>query len=89
MPNGIPSHDDFRRVFLLLAPEIFSAVFLNWTQTLRRAVDAEVVALDGKPLRRGFDTAYGRSAIHLVSAWASANRLVTGVGSDQGGRQEQ
>lgn len=78
LPNGIPSHDTFRRVFMLLAPERFSEVFLSWTQTLRTAVAAEVVALDGKTVRRSFDTAKGRSAIHLVSAWASANRLVLG-----------
>lgn len=78
LPNGIPSHDTFRRVFLLLSPEKFAAVFLNWTQTLRQAVGAEVVALDGKTVRRSFDPAKGRSAIHLVSAWASANRLVLG-----------
>ena len=78
LPNGIPSHDTFRRVFLLLSPEKFSAVFLSWTQTLRQAVGAEVVALDGKTVRRSFDPAKGRSAIHLVSAWASANRLVLG-----------
>lgn len=78
LPHGIPSHDTFRRVFLLLSPEKFSAVFLSWTQTLRQAVGAEVVALDGKTVRRSFDSAKGRSAIHLVSAWASANRLVLG-----------
>jgi hypothetical protein len=78
LPNGIPSHDTFRRVFMVLSPENFSAVFLRWTQTLRQAVGAEVVALDGKTVRRSFDTAQGRSAIHLVSAWASANRLVLG-----------
>ena len=78
LPNGIPSHDTFRRVFLLLSPEKFSEGFLNWTQTLRQAVAAEVVALDGKTVRRSFDAAKGQSAIHLVSAWASANRLVLG-----------
>jgi predicted transposase YbfD/YdcC len=78
LANGIPSHDTFRRVFMLLAPEKFSAVFLSWTQSLRQAVGAEVVALDGKTVRRSFDAAKGQSAIHLVSAWASANRLVLG-----------
>jgi len=78
LPNGIPSHDTFRRVLMLLSPEKFSAVFLSWTQTLRAAVAAEVVALDGKTVRRSFDVAKGRSAIHLVSAWASVNRLVLG-----------
>jgi len=78
LPHGIPSHDTFRRVLMLLAPEKFSAVFLSWTQSVRQAVGAEVVALDGKTVRRSFDAAKGRSAIHLVSAWASANRLVLG-----------
>jgi len=78
LAHGIPSHDTFRRVFILLSPEKFSAVFLNWTQSLRQAVGAEVVALDGKTVRRSFDAAKSQSAIHLVSAWASANRLVLG-----------
>ena len=78
LPHGIPSHDTFRRVFMLLSPEKFSAVFLSWTQSLRQAVGAEVVALDGKVVRRSFDSAKGQSAIHLVSAWASTNRLVLG-----------
>lgn len=78
LANGIPSHDTFRRVFMLLAPEKFSSVFLSWTQSLRAAVGAEVVALDGKTVRRSFDSAKGQSAIHLVSAWASTNRLVLG-----------
>ena len=78
LAHGIPSHDTFRRVFMLLAPEKFSSVFLSWTQSLRQAVGAEVVALDGKTVRRSFDSAKGQSAIHLVSAWASTNRLVLG-----------
>ena len=78
LAHGIPSHDTFRRVFMLLSPEKFSGVFLRWTQSLRQAVGAEVVALDGKTVRRSFDVAKGQSAIHLVSAWASTNRLVLG-----------
>lgn len=78
LAHGIPSHDTFRRVFMLLSPEKFSGVFLSWTQSLRQAVGAEVVALDGKTVRRSFDVAKGQSAIHLVSAWASTNRLVLG-----------
>lgn len=78
LPHGIPSHDTFRRVLMLLAPEPFAAVFLRGTQSVRQALAAEVVALDGKTARRSFDAAKGRSAIHLVSAWASAHRLVLG-----------
>jgi predicted transposase YbfD/YdcC len=78
LPHGIPSHDTFRRVFLLLDPQQFAEVFLHWTQSLRAAVGAEVVALDGKTLRRSFDRAKGGGPLHLVSAWATANRLVLG-----------
>jgi len=78
LPNGIPSHDTFRRVFSLLAPQQFATAFLAWTQSLRAAVSAEIVALDGKTVRRSFDRAKGRSPLHLVSAWASANQLVLG-----------
>lgn len=78
LPNGIPSHDTFRRVFGLLDPQPFATAFLTWTQSLRTAVGAEIVALDGKTVRRSFDRAKGRSPIHLVSAWASAHRLVLG-----------
>ena len=78
LPNGIPSHDTFRRVFLRLAPQSVAAVFRRWTQNLRTTVGAEVVALDGKTLRRSFDHAKGRGPLHLVSAWAAANRLVLG-----------
>ena len=78
LPNGIPSHDTFRRVFGLLDPHQFATAFLSWTQNLRTAVGAEIVALDGKTVRRSFDRAKGRGPIHLVSAWASVNRLVLG-----------
>jgi predicted transposase YbfD/YdcC len=78
LPNGIPSHDTFRRLFGLLNPRQFAEAFSRWTQSLRAAVSAEVVALDGKTLRRSFDARSGRAALHLVSAWASANRLVLG-----------
>lgn len=63
---------------LLLAPESFSAVFLNWTQSLRQAVEAKIAALDGKTGWRSFDSAKSQSAIHPVSAWASTNRLALG-----------
>ena len=78
LPDGIPSHATFRRLFLLLAPQSFAEVCLRWTQSLRTAVGAEVVALDGKTLRRSFDRAKGRGPLHLVSAWAATNRLVLG-----------
>jgi predicted transposase YbfD/YdcC len=78
LPNGIPSHDTFRRVFAMLDPGQFAECFRNWTQSLRRAIDAEIVAIDGKTLRRSHDRAKGKEPIHLVSAWARENGLVLG-----------
>ena len=76
--NGIPSHDTFRRVFSLLDPEQFSEAFRHWTEGLRKAFSKEIVAIDGKTLRRSHDRAHGKEAIHIVSAWARENSLVLG-----------
>ena len=78
LPNGIPSHDTFARVFAMLEPARFAECFQRWTEGLCRAVGAEVVAIDGKSLRRSVDRVNGRSPIHMVSAWALENRLVLG-----------
>ena len=78
LPNGIPSHDTFNRVFGLLKPQEFSDCFMYWTQGLRRTLSREVVAVDGKCVRRSYDQAQGRGPIHLVNAWALENRLVLG-----------
>ena len=68
LPNGIPSHDPFRRVFALLDPGQFAPCFRNWTESLRRTISAEIVALDGKTLRRSHDRARGKEPLHMVSA---------------------
>jgi predicted transposase YbfD/YdcC len=78
LPNGIPSHDTFGRVFAALAPEQVQQCFLAWVQEVATLTDGQVIALDGKTLRRSHDRAKGKAAIHMVSAWASANRLVLG-----------
>jgi predicted transposase YbfD/YdcC len=78
LPNGIPSHDTFRRVFARLEPEEFGGRFLAWVQEVAGVPQGQVVAIDGKTLRRSHDRAGGKAAIHMVSAWASANRLVLG-----------
>jgi predicted transposase YbfD/YdcC len=78
LPNKIPSHDTFRRVFSLLDPEQFGECFSNWTEGLRRSISQEIVAIDGKTLRRSHDRANGKEAIHMVSAWAQENELVLG-----------
>ncbi len=74
--NGIPSHDTFGRVFARLDPEAFAQAFLNWMQAIRTVLPAEVIALDGKTLRRSHDQGLGQGAIDMVSAWATANHLV-------------
>lgn len=77
LPHGIPSHDTFNRVFSHLDPAAFTACFLRWVEALREPTEGQIIALDGKTLRRSFDRG-GRGAIHVVSAWASENRLVLG-----------
>jgi predicted transposase YbfD/YdcC len=76
LPHGIPSHDTFNRVFAALDPESCLACLVRRTQILRTAVSEEIVALDGKALRRALAT--GQSAPVLVSAWARENGLVLG-----------
>jgi predicted transposase YbfD/YdcC len=78
LPNGIPSHDTFGRVFALLDPQQFAECFSQWTQSLRQSLAQEIVALDGKTVRRSHDRVRGQSAIHMVSAWAAENGLVLG-----------
>ena len=74
--GGIPSHDTFNRVFSALDPKEFLECFLRWTQSLRQAVAQEIVALDGKALRRALNK--NESPKYVVSAWAESNGLVLG-----------
>jgi hypothetical protein len=78
LPNGIPSHDTFRRVFMLIDPDAFEAGFTAWTGSLAADFEREVVAIDGKTLRRSFDHGREQSPLHLVSAWACERGLVLG-----------
>lgn len=78
LPNGIPAHDTFWRVFRSLNPKQFQQCFRRWMAAIQTVTEGEVVALDGKQLRRSFDAQSGKAAIAMVSAWASANRLVLG-----------
>src|SRR5919202_3519154 len=78
LPNGIPSHDTFRRVFMLIDPEAFEAGFAAWAGSLVARFEREVVAIDGKTLRRSFDRKREHAPLHLVSAWASERDLVLG-----------
>jgi predicted transposase YbfD/YdcC len=78
LPNGIPSHDTFGRVFALLAPADFEKRFRAWVASIRQVLPEEIVAIDGKTLRRSHDRAAGLAPLHVVSAWASAQRVVLG-----------
>ncbi|MGB4950264.1 MAG: ISAs1 family transposase, partial [Rhizobiaceae bacterium] len=78
LPHGIPSHDTFGRVFSLLEPEAFEHCFRSWVASIREVIPGEIIAVDGKTLRRSHNRAAGLAALHLVSAWAAANRVVLG-----------
>jgi len=78
LPNGIPSHDTFGRVFAALDAAEFQRCFLEWVQAVDVLTAGQVIAIDGKTLRRSHDKRRGKAALHMVSAWASANRLVLG-----------
>lgn len=76
LPHGIPLHNTFGRVFRHINPEAFERCFSQWTQALCSLKASDVVALDGKQLRRSKDSLLGRDGIRLVSAWASENTLM-------------
>lgn len=78
LPNGIPSHDTFARVFARVDPEQLQQCFLSWIEAISDLTVGEVVAIDGKQLRDSYHRGEGRGAIQMVSAWASANQLVLG-----------
>ena len=75
LPNGIPSHDTFGRVFARIDPQQFEECFLTWVRGVTEKLTG-VIAIDGKTLRRSHDAANGKKALHLVSAWADENRMV-------------
>ena len=78
LPNGIPSHDTFRRIFFLINPEEFEQAFLNWIASLTIDLNNRIIAIDGKTLRGSIDRKNNKKPIHLVSAWASDYKIMLG-----------
>jgi predicted transposase YbfD/YdcC len=75
--HGIPSHDTLNDVINVLDPALFKACFVTWVEALQES-EPDIVAIDGKTSRRSHARAKGREPLHLVSAWASRQRLVLG-----------
>jgi len=76
--NGIPSHDTFGEVYAAIDTDQFSICFSRWVSDLANITEGEVIAIDGKCLRRSIDKASKKAAIYMVSAWAQQNNLVLG-----------
>lgn len=78
LEHGIPSHDTFGTLFSMLDPEEFGSRFIRWVEALSERTEGDIVSVDGKVLRKSFDKASAKAAIHMVSAFSAANELVLG-----------
>ena len=78
LPNGIPSHDTIGDVLARIDPKAFEQGFLDWVRGIAELTEGEVVAIDGKHLRRSYDRASNKAAIKMVGAWAAENHLILG-----------
>ena len=88
LPNGIPSHDTFARVFAHINPEEFNKSFLNWVKGICKRTAGEIIAFDGKQSRNSGDEKNGQGVINTVSAWAISNKLVLGQRKVEGKSNE-
>ena len=78
MSAGVPSHDRFNAIVNAIKPEEFEPMLFAWLTELHKITNGQVIAIDGKTLRRSYDRATGKAAIHMVSAWATANHISLG-----------
>lgn len=78
LPNGIPSHDTFSRVFSRLEPQQFQDCFLSWVKSITQKLEIDVIAIDGKTMKQSYDRNKKQKALHIVSAWSSSHQLVLG-----------
>lgn len=78
LPNGIPSHDTFGRVFSQIDPAALRSSFLGWVAMIQEITRGQDIAIDGKELRGSKSPSNGKAAVNMVSAWATKNELVLG-----------
>jgi len=78
LPNGIPSHDTFRRVFARLNPKTFQKAVISWIAGIAEVSGSQIIPIDGKTARRSFDKSVSLGPLHFVSAWSATNRLTLG-----------
>ena len=78
LPQGIPSHDTFGRVFAIISAKRFQVCFQEWIKSVFELTEGQVIAIDGKTLRRSFDKPSNKAALHLVHAWATTNGVLLG-----------
>lgn len=88
LPNGIPSHDTFRRVFILLDARLFQERFIGWVEQTFQVKREQVIAIDGKSLRGSQNRGVGKGCLHLVSAWATADGVALGQRKVEVGENE-
>jgi len=80
LESGIPSHDRFNAILAAIDPEEFEQCLLSWMLAIHEVTEGQVIAIDGKTLRGSYDKARGKAAIHMVSAWGTANQISLGQG---------
>jgi predicted transposase YbfD/YdcC len=78
LPNGIPSHDTFSRVFARIEPKQFQECFLSWVNSITQTLELEVIAIDGKTMKQSYDRHQSQKPLHIVSAWSASHQLVLG-----------
>lgn len=78
LPNGIPSDDTFRRVFEKIAPQVLEECLAKWVRGMVSSLDGKIIPVDGKTIKGSYDRERGLKALHLVTAWASEQRLILG-----------
>lgn len=88
LKNGIPSHDTFRRIFMILKPDKFLDIFIEWVKSVTEDIDLKQICIDGKSLRKSFDKGKAVSAIHMVNAWSTGASLALGQMKSEGKANE-